>query len=729
MAKTNQFEANDPKDLRVLMVDDSEDDVLFTIRELKKGGYNPVYEQVETADAMKKALQEKQWDIILCDYKMPIFNAPSAIAVLKETNIDIPIIIISGAIGEETAVECMRLGAHDYFMKGKLSRLCPAIARELEETEVRNKQKQAEEALLKAAKEWQITFDATNDAIWILDQNNIVLHSNKTAERFFHRPLGELIGKKCWEIVHGTEQPIPECPILRVRKSLRRETTEIQEGECWFEINADPILDAAGQYSGAVHIVSNITERKKNEKDRRENEDRFRQISSMTSDIAYSCSTKEDGRFSIDWMIGATERISGYSIEEIKAQGCWRFLVLEEDLAIFDKNVIDLTPNLKGFCELRIRHKNGDIVWITSHTECFMATETSEHFILYGALVDITERKKVEKELQENEERFRLLADNSTDVIWKMTLEGKFTYISPSITNLCGYTPQEAMEIPFHKYVVDSYVEPVMTEISSQLQKPPSGRLKSLRSELQQYCKDGTIKDVEVTVGWLLDDRGNPIGIQGSTRDISSRKRAEKELQQTLDSLKKAFATNIQVMVSVVEVRDPYTAGHQLRVADLAHAIAGEMGLDPQKLDGIRMAGSIHDIGKLSVPAEILSKPTRLTNIEFSMIKEHSLSGYEMLKDVSSPWPLAQIVYQHHERIDGSGYPRNLKGKNIILEARIMAVADVVEAMASHRPYRPALGIDLALEEIEKNKGILYDNDVADACVRLFREKKYTFAK
>ncbi len=137
------------------------------------------------------------------------------------------------------------------------------------------------------------------------------------------------------------------------------------------------------------------------------------------------------------------------------------------------------------------------------------------------------------------------------------------------------------------------------------------------------------------------------------------------------------------------------------------------------------MAGSIHDIGKLSIPAEILSKPTKLTDIEFSLIKEHPHSGYDMLKDVDSPWPLAQIVYQHHERMNGSGYPRNLKGDEILMEARIIAVADVVEAMGSHRPYRPTLGIEAALEEIEKNKGIFYDDAVADACLRLFREKRY----
>jgi HD-GYP domain-containing protein (c-di-GMP phosphodiesterase class II) len=149
------------------------------------------------------------------------------------------------------------------------------------------------------------------------------------------------------------------------------------------------------------------------------------------------------------------------------------------------------------------------------------------------------------------------------------------------------------------------------------------------------------------------------------------------------------------------------------------------MGLAQEKIDGIRITGSIHDIGKLSVPAEILSKPSKLTDIEFSLIKEHSRSGYEMLKNVESPWPLAEIVYQHHERMNGSGYPRNLKGDEILMESRILAVADVVDAMASHRPYRPTLGIEAALEEIEKNKGILYDASVADACLRLFREKRF----
>jgi HD-GYP domain-containing protein (c-di-GMP phosphodiesterase class II) len=149
------------------------------------------------------------------------------------------------------------------------------------------------------------------------------------------------------------------------------------------------------------------------------------------------------------------------------------------------------------------------------------------------------------------------------------------------------------------------------------------------------------------------------------------------------------------------------------------------MGLHHEKIEGVRMAGSIHDIGKLYIPAEILSKPSKLTALEFALIKEHSQKGYEILKNVESSWPLAEIVYQHHERMDGSGYPRKLKGDDILMEARILAVADVVESMASHRPYRAALGLDAALEEIEKNRGVLYDPEVVDVCLKLFRGKGF----
>jgi putative nucleotidyltransferase with HDIG domain len=173
-------------------------------------------------------------------------------------------------------------------------------------------------------------------------------------------------------------------------------------------------------------------------------------------------------------------------------------------------------------------------------------------------------------------------------------------------------------------------------------------------------------------------------------------------------------------------MRDPYTAGHQRRVAEIAVAIGAELGFDAHRQEGLRVVGYLHDIGKITIPSEILSKPGKLSAIEFQLIQGHAQAGYDVLKGVAFPWPVAQVALQHHERMDGSGYPQGLKGDAILLEARIMAVADVVEAMSSHRPYRPGLGIDKTLAEIERGRGTAYEPLVVDACLKLFREKGYT---
>jgi PAS domain S-box-containing protein/putative nucleotidyltransferase with HDIG domain len=234
---------------------------------------------------------------------------------------------------------------------------------------------------------------------------------------------------------------------------------------------------------------------------------------------------------------------------------------------------------------------------------------------------------------------------------------------------------------------------------------------------------DGTLFDAEVSFNRV--DIGNEVFLQAIVRDITDRKQAAEKLEKTLENLRQTNAATVQVMAHVVETRDAYTAGHQRRVAGIAVAIAEEMGLSFHTIEGIRMAGVIHDIGKISIPAEILSKPGDLRKKEFELIKDHPQMGYEILKDVEFPWPIAEIVHQHHERMDGSGYPGGLSGNKILLEARIIAVSDVVEAIASHRPYRPARGIDVALSEIEANRGVLYDGDVVDACLHLFRERGY----
>ena len=194
--------------------------------------------------------------------------------------------------------------------------------------------------------------------------------------------------------------------------------------------------------------------------------------------------------------------------------------------------------------------------------------------------------------------------------------------------------------------------------------------------------------------------------------------------EQSAQCLQRSMESTI---AATVEMRDPYTAGHQRRVAELAEAIAREMGLPEDEVHGIHLAGVIHDLGKIKIPAEILAMPTRLTELELQMVRTHAQAGYDILKEIDFPWPIAQFVLQHHERLDGSGYPGGLKGSDILLGARILAAADTVEAMSSHRPYRPGLGLEAALEEITRRRGSLYDADVVDACLKLFREGRFVF--
>jgi PAS domain S-box-containing protein/putative nucleotidyltransferase with HDIG domain len=250
---------------------------------------------------------------------------------------------------------------------------------------------------------------------------------------------------------------------------------------------------------------------------------------------------------------------------------------------------------------------------------------------------------------------------------------------------------------------------------------------KRIEFETEKKRSDGNKIPCFVSANPFLGADGELIGIVEDLKDISILKEAERKLQKSFEKFRRALEGTIHAMSLAIEMRDPYTAGHQKRVTDLAVAIARNLGLSEDKIDGIRMAGLIHDIGKISIPAEILAKPGPISEKEFALIMDHPQVGYDIIKNIEFPWPVAKTVLQHHERMNGSGYPQGLQGKYVLLEARILAVADVVESIASFRPYRQALGIKEALKEIAEDKKTLYDNQVVDACLNLFSEQIFSF--
>ena len=409
---------------------------------------------------------------------------------------------------------------------------------------------------------------------------------------------------------------------------------------------------------------------------------------------------------------GAEEFLSKpFDLEEVLA----RIKMLLKMKALDDERKRAEDQREAALAELQKSHDELDRRVRERTAELAQANETLQ--------ADIIEREQAEEKLLESKTIFEAVVENIPLMIFlKEATDLRFVIFNRAGEELLGHDRKDLLG----KNNLDLFPPEQAAHFMAKDREVLNGKavMLDIPEEPIQTAKKGE-RLLHTRKVCIRSSDGATKFLLGISEDITERKQAEKKLEDTLESLKKAVSTTIQVLVSAVESRDPYTAGHQLRVADLARAIATEMELPQDTIEGIRMAGFIHDIGKLSIPAEILSKPTKLTEIELSLIKEHSQKGYEMLKDVESSWPLAEIVHQHHERMDGSGYPRNLKGDDILIEARILIVADVVEAIASHRPYRPGLGIDKALEEIEKNSGTFYDKTVVDACLRLFREKGF----
>jgi len=755
-------------------------------------------------------------------------------------------------------------------------------------------QKKTTDALRSISAEWRTTFDAISDNVYLLNTEGKIQRCNIAATKLLGKPFSEIIGQSCWKLMHGTSAPIKGCPVTRMLVTHQRESIVLPLRGQWFEVTADPVLDEAGNIVGAVHVLTDITERKQAEELLRQSEERFRNFFENEPMYCYMISSegivfdvnkaalkklgysKEDliGRH---WkMIYAPESqtkerqlfAEGLKIRTIKdeemviatKQGNRRIVLLsvntiedetgqilyllavQEDITEIKKaeealrkanrtlmalsacnsamvHTTDESELLKEICRIIVEIGGYRLAWVgfaeqdqrkTVHlaaqagyeeellkdvkitwgdtkrgrgpigrailtgapcickniqdepyyvpwrdvaikcgyassivlplnaggrafgalniyageTDAFnqeeirLLMELSDD-LAYGitALRTRAEREQAEKALEESEKRYAALFESAVEGILVVDIETRnIKYANLSLSNMMGYEEQELKQMRFDALIPKDSLEDLLSLFYVHVRGE-----NIFSSEIPFLRKDG--EKIYVDVKTLPVLQGKITNIIGLFTDVTQRKQMEEEQKRSAQKLLKAMESTIEAMSATVETSDPYTAGHQRRVTGLASAIAKEMGLSEEQVHGIGLAGIVHDIGKIYVPAEILSKPDRLSEIEFNLIKMHSQVGYDILKDIEFPWPIAQIVLQHHESMDGSGYPSGLSKEAILLEARIITVADVVEAMASHRPYRAAIGLDGALEEISRNSGILYDADVVDACIRLFREK------
>jgi PAS domain S-box-containing protein/putative nucleotidyltransferase with HDIG domain len=329
-------------------------------------------------------------------------------------------------------------------------------------------------------------------------------------------------------------------------------------------------------------------------------------------------------------------------------------------------------------------------------------------------LTDITKRIKTEQELRDSEEFNKSILENSPSPTLVINPDKSVRYVNPALEKITGFSSEENIGIkPPYPYWPKEIIKSCKSKLDHAMKKD------MLIPELQFINKNGQRFWVELRTSPLIINRKLKYLLVNFI-DITDRKKSFQELEKT-------FEDTINTLAFIVEKRDPYTSGHQKRVTYLAVKIAKKLKLDNKKIKILKTASIIHDIGKINIPTSILSKTGKLMDIEYNMLKTHPQVGFDIIKNIKFYYPVARIILQHHERENGSGYPNGLKGRDILLEAKIIGVADVVEAMSSHRPYRPALGIKSAIQEITKNKGILYDPQVVDACLKVINSKSFSF--
>jgi PAS domain S-box-containing protein/putative nucleotidyltransferase with HDIG domain len=580
--------------------------------------------------------------------------------------------------------------------------------------------KRAEEETRNSEELFKILFEYAPDAYYLSDLKGKFIDGNKVAEEVIGYKKEELIGQSFLNLNMLSEDQIPKAVSLLAKNAMGRATgplelvLERKDGsKVSLEIRTYPVK-VKGR-TVVLGIARDITQRKKAEELLRESEEKFRNLAEQSPNMIF---IEANGR--VLYANKKCEETMGYGREEIYSP---EFDFLGMIAPEFGEKIrINLRRHMKG--EEIMPYECPLLTGKGKRIEAVIATKLIDYGrekAILGTVTDITELKRAEDALLASEERYRNLFNNVPVGLYRTTPGGDWLDANAASARMLGYPDRESM---LRANALNDYVSPEDRERWKAILET-SGVLEDFEVQLRR--QDGKIIWVKDSARAIKDKDGLVLCYEGAIVDFTERKKAGEELDDTLKMLRKSLGATIQAISRLVETRDPYTAGHQRRVADLARAIATEMRLPKEQIEVVRMAGLIHDIGKISIPAEILSRPGRLGKEESNLLKIHPQSGYEILKQVEFPGPVAQTILQHHERIDGSGYPLGLKDKEILIQAKTLAVADVVEAMLSHRPYRPARSLDQALEEISKNTGVLYDPKVVEACLSLFREKGFTF--
>lgn len=587
--------------------------------------------------------------------------------------------------------------------------------------------KRVEEALQASETRYRLLIDNAQFPIVVVSATDLrVLFINEHASHLFGVPAPQAVGLRASEFWYRKEDLYRFVHLINERRTVKDFEAELlsKSGARMIVLLSSNLIEFAGQQAN-ITVFQDISARKRAEETLRTSEAQLSNALQMAHaghweyDVVKDTFTFNDNFYRIFRTTAAD--VGGYQMSS--ADYARRFCHPDDAVlvGIETRAAIESTdPNYNRQIEHRVIFADGEVGTIT--VRFFIVKDTQGRTVkTYGVNQDITDRRRAEEAVRQAETNFRRSLNESPLGVRIVSADGATLYVNRAILDMYGYNDiEELKSTPVEKrYTPESHAE-----FQLRMKKRRNGE-DSSEYEIGIVRKSGEIRRLRVFRKEILWDGQKQF--QAIYQDITEQKKMEEKLEETLGSLRNALGGIIQVLSATTENRDPYTAGHQRRVSDLARAIGQEMELAADRVEGLRLAGSIHDIGKISIPAEILSKPTRLTDIEFKLIQSHSQIGYDILRDIDFAWPLAEMVLQHHERLNGSGYPRRMKGEDLLLESRILAVSDVVEAMATHRPYRPALGIEVALGEIEKNKGVLYDPQVVSACLTLFRDKGFKF--